>query len=46
MGEMVEKHGHLKKRSELLPRVPTFPKLDKVSFSLPSLQDHSNENKG
>ena len=35
MNSMVEKDGLVKKRTELLPEVTTFPKIDKVNFRLP-----------
>lgn len=35
MNSMVEKEGLVKKRTEVLPEVTTFPKIDKVQFSLP-----------
>jgi hypothetical protein len=40
MNGMVEKHGLINKRTQIIPEVVTFPKLDKVSFRLPSLPDH------
>eukprot|EP00347_Sterkiella_histriomuscorum_P015493 403356821 len=35
MNSMNEKQGIMKKRTELLPEITTFPKLDKVQFRLP-----------
>jgi hypothetical protein len=35
MNSMVEKEGLAKKRTELLPEITTFPKIDKVTFRLP-----------
>lgn len=42
---MVEKEGLIKKRTEVLPEVTTFPKIDKVHFSLPERPNSRYDNK-
>lgn len=42
---MVEKEGLIKKRTEVLPEVTTFPKIDKVYFSLPEKPNERYDNK-
>lgn len=34
---MEEKTGLIKKRTDIVPTVPTFPKIDKMHFKLPGL---------
>jgi hypothetical protein len=45
MNNMVEKDGLMKKRTELLPEVTTFPRIDKVQFSLPERPNSRYDNK-
>ena len=42
---MVEKEGLVQKRTELLPEVTTFPKIDKVQFRLPERPSSKYDNK-
>lgn len=42
---MVEKEGLIKKRTEVLPEITTFPKIDKVHFSLPERPNSRYDNK-